>query len=343
MHSAWFERRDVRLRRIICIRSRFQSAMEFCPVSLASDFSKKTATNVNDVLQEDSDGEIELTFWEMNTIDDFDDTSYNEMVEAVEPLLNDLTLASSPLGGQPDESISEQTELLHGHTSMTTANFCHRFLNLIRQTNVCKGKAKEYLDLIGSVLPHPNNCPSSIEKVFAMLDIKRNLFHKRIVCVLCHRDVPSTANACSSCVSVADETHLAFVYDSDLVYVVNILLKRLHRSIADYSKEIKLGVESSTKRDIPFGSVYQKLLHRCPNSNLISALLHLDGISLAKSSKLKLWLFSFAIVELPPKLRFARHNIPVVSIWVGHRDPIPQLWLRKPMLSLNTLRSNGIY
>lgn len=316
--------------------------MELCRVSSATlSTSKLPPVNSMDDLQEDDDEETELPLFQTSDIDDFDDISNDEMVDVVEPLLNDLSLSSSATDDPPDESVYEDNERLHGYTSTTTVTFCHSFLSLLRQTNVSKVKAKAYLDLIRSSLPHPNNLPASIDEVFAVLDIKKSLFHKRIVCLLCQNEVSSNANTCRSCLA-SDETSLAFVYDADLLYMVNVLLKRMHRPIADYSKAIKLGLESSARGDIPFGSLYQKLVHRYPNSNLISALLHLDGISLAKSSKLRLWLFSFAVVELPPKLRFARHNMPVISIWVGYREPIPQLWLRNALSSLDALKSNGI-
>ena len=52
-----------------------------------------------------------------------------------------------------------------------------------------------------------------------------------------------------------------------------------------------------------FGYAYQQLLHKYSDENFITALMHLDGISLCQSNKLKMWLFSFSIVELPSKVR----------------------------------------
>ena len=178
-------------------------------------------------------------------------------------------------------------------------------------------------------------------KLFATLDLKTDLFTKRTLCILCKHELSSTAKRCDQFDSLSNETNLAFIFDSDLINLLDVLLKRLRRPILNYIREIKAGVDNSKTRDIPFGSLYQNLLHCFPNSNLISALLHLDGISLAKSSKLKLWLFSFSIIELPPTLRFARHNMPVVSLWVSYSEPIAELWLGKAMSTLSKLRSTG--
>ena len=69
--------------------------------------------------------------------------------------------------------------------------------------------------------------------------------------------------------------------------------------------------------------------------------MHLDGVGLTKSTKLKLWLFSGSIVELPPQLRYRRYNMPLISIWVGYTEPIINLWLDKIIDKLNYLKSES--
>ena len=273
------------------------------------------------------------------TVDD--DSLRNDMIDTVQPLLDELSLDASETVSNASSPVLEHSELLHGHSNIRTAVFCRNLLHLLRETGVCKSKSKAYLDLIRSALPHPNNLPSSMAKLFAMLDLKTNLFQKRTLCILCQRELSSSATRCDQCGPLSNETNLAFIFDNDLNTFLDVLLKRLRRPILDYIREVKTGVDNSKSRDIPFGSLYQDLLRRHPNSNMISALLHLDGISLAKSSKLKLWLFSFAIVELPPTLRFARHNMPVVSLWIGYSEPTAELWLGKAMSTLSALKSTG--
>ena len=174
-----------------------------------------------------------------------------------------------------------------------------------------------------------------------VLDIKNKLFQHRVVCTVCHNELSMNNIRCSSCDHESDES-LAFIYDIELSdYLCNIV-KRLEKHIIEYSQIIKRGVDTEETHDVPFGTLYQRLIQHAPDEQLISALLHLDGISITKSSKIKLWLFSFSIIELPPLLRFARHNMPIVSIWIGHRDPITSLWLNKSMSSLNGLKSTGM-
>ena len=303
--------------------------------------SEKITTDFDTSISE-SDEELDLSLVPIDCTEDDEDSSIEDMVDDVESLMDDLSLIPSEMHRHLNESIIEDDELLHEYSTVTTVTFCRRFLYLLRETRVCKVKSNAYLHLIRSVLPQPNNAPSSMEKLLSKLDVERNVFGKRTVCVRCRVVISPVVGACSSCASTSSESNLAIIYDADLLYFVTALIKRLHPSIVEYKRKIKLEMDNPQQNDIPFGSLYRDLLHRYPNTNLISALLHLDGISLSKSSKLKLWLFSFALVELPPKIRFARHNMPVVSIWVGHTDPIADLWLPKAMSSLSALKRTGI-
>ncbi|CAF4129263.1 unnamed protein product [Rotaria magnacalcarata] len=94
---------------------------------------------------------------------------------------------------------------------------------------------------------------------------------------------------------------------------------------SDESEEV-----NKQSNDIPFASCYQNLLKY--DNNFISLLFHIDGIGLFKSSKLKLWLFSTSIIELPPRLRYKRCNMPVVSVWVGYKEPNIYMWLDKSII-----------
>jgi hypothetical protein len=93
--------------------------------------------------------------------------------------------------------------------------------------------------------------------------------------------------------------------------------------------------------DIPFGRFYQELIKKNKDKNLITLLLHLDGVTITRSSKLKMWMFSGCIVELPPKLRSQKSNMVLISIWVGHVEPISNLWLRQAVVELEAIKGKG--
>ncbi|CAM4836261.1 unnamed protein product [Rotaria magnacalcarata] len=116
------------------------------------------------------------------------------------------------------------------------------------------------------------------------------------------------------------------------IQLLKSILVRLYDEINGYKKQILKESEEVNKQsnDIPFASCYQNLLNY--DNNFISLLFHIDGIGLFKSSKLKLWLFSTSIIELPPRLRYKRCNLPVVSVWVGYKEPNIHMWLDKSII-----------
>ena len=101
------------------------------------------------------------------------------------------------------------------------------------------------------------------------------------------------------------------------------------------------GTDERGTRDIPFARLYRDLLAKHGTENIISLILHLDGISLTSSTRLKMWLFSGAIVELPPKHRYQRYNMILMSVWVAYVEPDPHLWLRTSIVALRNLKDQG--
>lgn len=120
--------------------------------------------------------------------------------------------------------------------------------------------------------------------------------------------------------------------------IVIRILTRLSSSIIQYRAKIALNDDSEHTKDIPFGSLYQDLLKKNDGKNLLTLLLHLDGVSVTRSTKLKMWLFSASIVELPPKLRSRRCNMVLISIWVAHVEPVSHLWLRRSVAHMEMMK-----
>ena len=119
---------------------------------------------------------------------------------------------------------------------------------------------------------------------------------------------------------------------------------RLYSIIEEYKLKIQTNDNAQNTKDIPFGTLYQELLRKNNNENLISILLNVDGVGLTKSSKLKMWTLSGCFVELYPKLRNQRCNTVSISIsiWIGHTEPPASLWLRNSTNKLQDIKSKGI-
>ncbi len=67
---------------------------------------------------------------------------------------------------------------------------------------------------------------------------------------------------------------------------------RLYSNIDEYKVKIKANDDIDKTKDIPFGTLYQQLLKKNHNEEIISLLLHVDSISVTKSSKLKMWMLT---------------------------------------------------
>lgn len=93
--------------------------------------------------------------------------------------------------------------------------------------------------------------------------------------------------------------------------------------------------------DLPYGLFYQRMVNGNPRNDHITLLLHADGVSVTRSTKLKMWLFSAVIVELPPKLRHRRCNMIPISIWVGHSEPKMTVWLSSSVENLCRMKAKG--
>ncbi|CAF2066301.1 unnamed protein product [Rotaria magnacalcarata] len=98
----------------------------------------------------------------------------------------------------------------------------------------------------------------------------------------------------------------------------------------------------NNNNDIIFNQVYKELQSRHGSSSFISLLLHLDDISLCKSSKLNLWLLSCSLIKLLVHLRYRRFNMIVLALWIGHREPLVDLWLEECFQKLNDVKKKGV-
>lgn len=131
------------------------------------------------------------------------------------------------------------------------------------------------------------------------------------------------------------------VYDIDLKTTCHYLISRLWCFITAYKEKIEMNASDGTN-DLPFNSVYQEMVKSiCKDRQFISLLLHIDGISLCKSTKLTLWQLSGVVLELPPQLRYRRENMLLLSIYVGYCEPSPKFWLSSCFDSLRRLKNEG--
>jgi hypothetical protein len=238
-----------------------------------------------------------------------------------------------------DLEISREN-LLHYYTNMSTKEFCSKLLTLLRNSNICKSHANHLLSFISSILPTPHNAPKKTEDVLKQLEIENNIFKKYIICTNCNNNVSVQKKFCVKC-SSSDSKTFAFIYDMNIEeYIKNIYI-RLKIEIDQYRNQLRLMDDNDKSNDIGFNHLYQQLLKKNSNDEFITFLLHLDGIGLAKSSKMKLWLFSGSIIELRPQLRNRRYNNVVFSFWFSYKEPDAEVWLHNCANLIKMIKLKG--
>lgn len=229
---------------------------------------------------------------------------------------------------------------LHNYSNASTLDYCESVSSFLRMSNISKSHSTLLLKMVKSYLPVPNNVPSTIEELLSLLNVE-NLFTKRSVCTLCKNTLNYDETQCVICRS-SDQTSIAHIYDVNVQRVLEVVIERLSPNIEAYKQQININDDKDKTGDIPFRYLYQQLLKQNQQQNLISLLLHLDGVGITKSTRLKLWMFSGSIVELPSYLRYRRHNMILMSVWVGFVEPEPNIWLGSIINKLNYLKTLGL-
>lgn len=227
---------------------------------------------------------------------------------------------------------------LHPHTNTSLDSFCFDFLNIIRRSQISKTAANDLLLFIKKISSVPNSIPSNMTKLTGHLGII-DYFQRRIVCILCGRSLQEKQSTCSHC-AAAESKHVAIILDANILSLLTTIVSRLSHDIQNY-KKIIAGHPHHAPYDIPFGKQYRRLLAERKGQNLLSLVLHIDGISLVKSTKLKLWLCSSSIIEVPPHVRTQRQNIVLLSMYVGYTEPDVKLWLSSSLTAIQELKKTG--
>ncbi|CAF5172394.1 unnamed protein product, partial [Rotaria magnacalcarata] len=163
------------------------------------------------------------------------DLSYVDMDDDDELILNidmiDQISASNSNTDQDEiDDTSSSNDFLHSYTDTPADTFCYRLVYLFRQSQLSKTQCHSFIDLIHSALPQPNSLPSNMNQLLSMLQLKVNFFKKRKVCLLCYNDLAGDARICLNCPTSAD-SNIAIIYDSDLMSILSILLKKHWKTI----------------------------------------------------------------------------------------------------------------
>ncbi|CAF3394515.1 unnamed protein product [Rotaria socialis] len=299
--------------------------------------------NLKDDFQDDPTDDVKSNF-----ADDFDLKTLEEDSTEVNSTL-DLHEEEN-FNDADDDSILDHlclprnntnTYNLHLYTTTKMHDFCRQLVEIFRDANISNVHCSRLLKLINQVLPQPHNSPTTLKSLYGAMNIEQ-LFTKRLVCTQCQNILSGDEKTCSNC-DPSNIRSIATIFDVNQRLVFTQTLNRLLNDIETYRQQIITDRASPHNNNgIVINHIYQKLENKYGSTPFISLLLHLDGTSLTKSSKLTLWLLSGSIVELPVHLRYRRFNMMILSVWIGYCEPDIDLWLTECLQQLNILKTQGI-
>ena len=243
------------------------------------------------------------------------------ILDAYEPFINLDTSSGSDDEQQQQQQKQQYDEIddeqLHSFTTINTSQACKQLLHLFRDTKTCKSQTQKFLTFIKSILPTPNQLSSTMTELLSKMNI-HTFYEKRMIRALSRIQLDPTNKKYSSCIDF-EEKHRIHINQTTLIEILGSIKSRLMKDIQDYQEKIHRNDASDRNKtyDIPLAFTYQNLLRDYNKKNFISLLFYLDGNSLCKSTKLKLWILSAAIIELSTKLRYQRQNMPLISVWMG--------------------------
>lgn len=212
------------------------------------------------------------------------------------------------------------------------------FLELIRASQISKRESEKFLSFIKSLLPFPNQMPKDMNRLLTGLGTT-NYFKKKTICILCEKEFKNNQQFCNEC-SKKEKKYVAHIFDTNIHALICNIVSKYWSDIDNYKKLI-LNSDPQTTYDIPFGKAYHYLIKQYSNENLLSLLLHVDGISIVKSTNLKLWICDASLIELPPNFRTKRSNIFLISMYIGYTEPNVKTWLKSSFENINALKKTG--
>jgi hypothetical protein len=108
----------------------------------------------------------------IETHDSDDDQLNDDQLNDDAILLNELFSSK----GEQDSSS------LHPYTNVSTSKFCANLIRVFRKSNLCKSYSSDMLKLIHTVLPQPNNLPTSLNALLQYIHGKLSVLIKHQNC-----------------------------------------------------------------------------------------------------------------------------------------------------------------
>lgn len=201
---------------------------------------------------------------------------------------------------------------------------------LISDINLDKENVLRLLKFIKSILPEPNNLPTtwkSIMKLFGGTSISNTMF----LCSFCESKCDKSAFGAKVCRNEACSHSNVTLKTHQIVELVNLDIRTQLKTIVTRNFNlISKNADFFPQSDISNADFYRTSLSES-KCNTITLIIHSDGAPLIRTTKQSIWPLFASIVEIPPPVREYQRNIVLLGLWSSKIKPNPNLFLKHAM------------
>ena len=296
--------------------------------AVRSDFDTDTDTNSTTSIVDDIDRNFSL---DSNELDDpYDRENYSEVYNADED-------------DQVDEkryefSEHDNTSPLYPQSPISTGVAVTRLMTFFIDSNLDEKQIVILMRLIKSILPVPNQLPTTLKQVFKVFG-KTPLSITKFFCNHC-LTMATKRGAHHFCTNVACSFYDSRLSRRQLTEIVSLNIRQKIQSIVLRNFSLFTHHEELFPSfDISSGKRYQWKTKNVVHP--ITLNLHTDGAPLVRSTKSALWPCFATIAELPPPVREYQSNILTLALWVSCIKPDVNLFLDDVIEQLASLSTDG--
>ncbi|CAM4911538.1 unnamed protein product [Rotaria socialis] len=227
---------------------------------------------------------------------------------------------------------------LFNGSSITVKKAVHQLCSFFTDFNINKSTVVNLLRIIKTLLPKPNQLPTSwkgIMKVLGRASTSRTTFLCSSCLKQCEKGIYGTKLCHNEKCSLKNRT----MKSTEIVELVHLDIRAQIQAILTRNQLLLNRKDLYPMTDVCFGEYYRT--QSSGTINRVTLIVHTDGAPLVKLSKQSIWPCFASLVELPPPAREYQKNIVLLSLWTSKLKPDPNIFLQETIEELKSLINAG--
>ncbi|CAF3566226.1 unnamed protein product [Rotaria socialis] len=227
---------------------------------------------------------------------------------------------------------------LFNGSSITVKKAVHQLCSFFTDFNINKSTVVNLLRIIKTLLPKPNQLPTSwkgIMKVLGRASTSRTTFLCSSCLKQCEKGIYGTKLCHNEKCSLKNRT----MKSTEIVELVHLDIRAQIQAILTRNQLLLNRKDLYPMTDVCFGEYYRT--QSSGTINRVTLIVHTDGAPLVKLSKQSIWPCFASLVELTPPAREYQKNIVLLSLWTSKMKPDPNIFLQETIEELKSLINAG--